>query len=36
VTKANIKDVISDGGQAYADVCTAAYVAKCTAAGITQ
>jgi D-xylose transport system substrate-binding protein len=36
VTKDNIKDVISDGGQSYSDVCTAAYVAKCTAAGITQ
>jgi D-xylose transport system substrate-binding protein len=35
VTKANIKDVISDGGAAFKDVCDAAHASACTAAGIT-
>ncbi len=36
ITKANIKDVLAGGLVKYSDVCTAAYVAKCTAAGITS
>jgi D-xylose transport system substrate-binding protein len=36
VTKANIDKPVSDGFVKYADLCTAAYVAKCTAAGVTQ
>ncbi|MTD15815.1 substrate-binding domain-containing protein [Nakamurella sp. YIM 132087] len=35
VTKDNIKDVVADGGVAFADLCTADYAAKCTEAGIT-
>jgi D-xylose transport system substrate-binding protein len=34
ITKANINDVVAAGGVAKADLCTAAYAAKCTAAGI--
>jgi D-xylose transport system substrate-binding protein len=35
ITKANIDVPVKDNYTPYADVCTAAYVAKCTAAGIT-
>jgi len=35
ITKANVKDVLAGGLVTYKDLCTAAYVAKCTAAGIT-
>lgn len=35
ITKANIDLPIKDNYTPYADVCTSAYVAKCTAAGIT-
>jgi D-xylose transport system substrate-binding protein len=35
IYKANVKDVITDGFQKAADVCTAAYAAACTAAGIS-
>ncbi|HEV2346830.1 MAG TPA: substrate-binding domain-containing protein [Actinocrinis sp.] len=34
ITKANVDQPIKDNYVSYADVCTAAYVAKCTAAGI--
>jgi D-xylose transport system substrate-binding protein len=36
ITKANIDEPIKDNYTPFADVCTAAYAAKCTAAGITQ
>lgn len=36
ITKANIKTVLAGGLVTYKDVCTAAYVSKCTAAGITS
>ncbi len=36
ITKANIKTVLAGGLVTYKDLCTAAYVAKCTAAGITS
>jgi D-xylose transport system substrate-binding protein len=36
ITKENINLPIKGGDVKYADVCTSAYVAKCTAAGITQ
>ena len=36
ITKANIDLPIKDNYTPFADVCTAAYAAKCTAAGITQ
>jgi D-xylose transport system substrate-binding protein len=35
ITKDNVGDVISDGGQAYADVCTGDFEQLCTDAGIT-
>ena len=35
ITKANVKDVVTDGYVTFKDLCTAAYTAKCTAAGIT-
>jgi len=35
ITKANIDQPIKDNYTPYADVCTSAYAAKCTAAGIT-
>jgi D-xylose transport system substrate-binding protein len=35
ITKANIKDVFTDGFQKASDVCTATYAAACTAAGIS-
>ncbi len=35
ITKANVKDVITDGYQKASDVCTGAYAAACTAAGIS-
>jgi D-xylose transport system substrate-binding protein len=34
IFKANVKDVVNDGYVAKADLCTAAYAAKCAAAGI--
>jgi D-xylose transport system substrate-binding protein len=36
ITKSNIDQPIKDNYVAYADVCTAAFAAKCAAAGITQ
>ena len=36
ITKANIDLPIKDKYTNYSDVCTAAYAAKCAAAGITQ
>jgi D-xylose transport system substrate-binding protein len=36
ITKSNVSQPIKDGYQKYSDVCTAAYVSLCTAAGITQ
>jgi len=36
ITKANVDTPIKDGYQKYSDVCTAAFVSACTAAGITQ
>ncbi len=36
ITKANVAQPVKDKYVSYSDVCTAAYVAKCTAAGITQ
>lgn len=36
ITKANIKTVLAGGLVTYKDVCTAAFVAKCTAAGLTS
>ena len=36
ITKTNIKDVLAGGLVTYKDLCTAAYVAKCAAAGITS
>jgi D-xylose transport system substrate-binding protein len=35
ITKANVKDVITDGFQKASDVCTAAYAAACKTAGIS-
>jgi D-xylose transport system substrate-binding protein len=35
IFKANVKDVITDGFQKASDVCTAAYAAACTTAGIS-
>lgn len=35
ITKDNVGDVISDGGQSYEDVCTGEYEQLCTDAGIT-
>ena len=35
ITKDNVKDVIDDGGQSAADVCTGDFAALCTDAGIT-
>jgi D-xylose transport system substrate-binding protein len=35
ITKTNVKDVIDDGFQKASDVCTAAYAAACTTAGIS-
>ena len=35
ITKANIDLPVKDKYTLYTDVCTAAYAAKCTAAGIT-
>jgi len=35
ITKDNVGDVISDGGQSYADVCTGEFEQLCTDAGIT-
>jgi len=35
ITKDNVGDVISDGGQAFGDVCTGDYAQMCTDAGIT-
>jgi len=35
ITKDNVGDVISDGGQKYSDVCTGDYLQMCTDAGIT-
>jgi len=35
ITKANINDVVKAGGVAKSDLCTGAYAAKCTAAGIS-
>ena len=35
ITKANVKDVVADGGVTKADLCGGAYAAKCTAAGIS-
>jgi D-xylose transport system substrate-binding protein len=35
ITKANVKDVVSDGFVTKTDLCTAAYAAACTAAGIS-
>jgi len=35
ITKDNVKDVIDDGGQSAADVCTGDYADLCTAAGIS-
>ncbi len=34
ITKANINDVVAAGGVTKADLCTGAYAAKCTAAGV--
>ncbi|MET3807531.1 D-xylose transport system substrate-binding protein [Nakamurella sp. UYEF19] len=36
ITKTNIKTVLEGGLVTYKDLCTAAFVAKCTAAGITS
>jgi D-xylose transport system substrate-binding protein len=36
ITKSNIKTVLAGGLVTYKDLCTAAYVAKCAAAGITS
>jgi D-xylose transport system substrate-binding protein len=36
ITKANIDQPIKDKYVNFTDVCTSAYAAKCTAAGITQ
>ena len=35
ITKDNVKDVIDDGGQTYADVCTGSFAQLCADAGIT-
>lgn len=35
VNKDNVKEVIDDGGAAFAEVCTGDFAAKCTEAGIT-
>jgi D-xylose transport system substrate-binding protein len=35
ITKANVKDVVADGFVTKAELCTGAYEAKCTAAGIS-
>ncbi|HEY6748057.1 MAG TPA: substrate-binding domain-containing protein [Mycobacteriales bacterium] len=35
ITKENVKDVITDGYQKAADICTGTYAAACTAAGIS-
>ena len=35
ITKDNVKDVVDDGYVTKADLCTGAYAAKCTAAGIS-
>ena len=35
IFKANVKDVIDDGFQKASDICTAAYAAACTTAGIS-
>jgi len=35
ITKDNVGDVISDGGQSFADVCSGEYAQMCTDAGIT-
>jgi D-xylose transport system substrate-binding protein len=35
ITKANVKDVITDGYQKASDVCTAAFAAACQTAGIS-
>ena len=35
ITKANVKQVVNDGGVTKAELCTGAYAAKCTAAGIS-
>jgi D-xylose transport system substrate-binding protein len=35
IYKANVKDVVADGYVTKADLCTGAYAAKCTAAGIS-
>ena len=35
ITKDNVGDVISDGGQSFADVCTGDFAQLCTDAGIT-
>ncbi len=34
ITKTNIKDVVNDGYVSKSDLCTSAYAAKCTAAGL--
>jgi D-xylose transport system substrate-binding protein len=34
IYKDNVKDVVTDGFVSKAELCTAAFVAKCTAAGI--
>ncbi|WP_240340009.1 sugar ABC transporter substrate-binding protein [Nocardioides sp. SYSU D00038] len=36
ITKDNVGDVIADGGQSYADVCSGEYADLCTEAGITE
>jgi D-xylose transport system substrate-binding protein len=35
ITKANVKDVVNDGFVTKAELCTGAYAALCTAAGIS-
>lgn len=35
IAKANVKDVVTDGGVTKAELCTGAYAAKCTKAGIS-
>jgi D-xylose transport system substrate-binding protein len=35
VTQATVKDVIADGGQSKADVCTGSYAALCTKYGVS-
>jgi D-xylose transport system substrate-binding protein len=35
ITKANVKDVVDDGFVTKAELCTGAYAALCTAAGIS-